>query len=78
MRCKWIARFQTASASSGVIVRWYPFLIDGVERIMKDDQKDVRIPCFGDVRGCLVPHCDVAGLCNEMTKMKELANAQRG
>ena len=45
---------------------------------MKDDQKDVRIPCFGDVRGCLVPHCDVAGLWNEMTKMKELANAQRG
>ncbi len=38
---------------------------------MKDDGKDVLIPCFGCVRGCLVAHCTVAGECYEETLFNE-------
>ena len=41
---------------------------------MKADKKNVYIPCFGDIRGCIVNHCDVARLCGEFTKVKEKAN----
>jgi hypothetical protein len=38
---------------------------------MKDDRKDVVIPCFGCVRGCLVAHCTVASDCYERTLHNE-------
>ena len=40
---------------------------------MKDDKQDVIIPCFGQVRGCLVAHCTVASDCYEMTLHNEQA-----
>ena len=37
----------------------------------KSNNLDVVMPCFGDVRGCKVNHCDVAYYCREATESKE-------
>lgn len=42
---------------------------------MKDDRKDVIIPCFGKQRGCLVAHCTVASDCYEWTLYEERVEA---
>lgn len=39
--------------------------------MVKSDNKDIYIECLGDIRGCLVAHCDCAKLCNEMTLARE-------
>ena len=39
--------------------------------MVKSDREDVNIPCFGDIRGCLVTHCNVAYQCREVTESKE-------
>jgi hypothetical protein len=38
---------------------------------MKEDKKDVNIKCFGEIRGCLVAHCNIAKYCNEHLEFKE-------
>jgi hypothetical protein len=37
----------------------------------KENNEDVLIPCFGDVRGCKVAHCNIASDCYEMTLYNE-------
>jgi hypothetical protein len=39
--------------------------------MVKSDNQNVNIPCFGDIRGCLVNHCDIAYHCREATESKE-------
>ncbi len=39
--------------------------------MVKSDNQNVNIPCFGDIRGCKVNHCDVAYDCREATEAKE-------
>ena len=31
--------------------------------MVKADRKDVYIGCYGNIRGCLVNHCNIAGGC---------------
>ena len=38
----------------------------------KENKKDVTIPCFGNINGCLVAHCDVAGYCEKETKYRKI------
>jgi hypothetical protein len=40
--------------------------------MVKSNNQNVNIPCFGDIRGCLVNHCDVAYYCRETTENKEV------
>jgi hypothetical protein len=40
----------------------------------KDNKQDVLISCLGNIRGCKVNHCDVAGICHQTTVLKEKAN----
>lgn len=42
---------------------------------MKADKLDVKVPCFGDIRGCLVAHCDVAAACTQKTLENERESA---
>ena len=39
--------------------------------MVKSDNLDVTIHCFGDIRGCKVNHCDIAYYCRESTESKE-------
>jgi hypothetical protein len=40
-------------------------------KMVKEDKKDVIIPCYGNMRGCLVGHCDIAQSCYELTLGEE-------
>lgn len=44
----------------------------------KDDRRDVYIPCFGNIKGCLVNHCSVAAYCNQHSKKIDAEELLKG
>lgn len=39
--------------------------------MVKSDNQNVNIPCFGNIRGCKANHCNIAYYCRETTESKE-------
>ncbi|MCK9594040.1 MAG: hypothetical protein M0Q91_18735 [Methanoregula sp.] len=43
----------------------------------KENRQDVYLPCFGNIKGCLVNHCTVSAYCYQHTKKIEAEEASK-